>query len=132
MLVRDSFTCLANGGARLADILASRFDWLGSSMNKRIVKSYQDITVAEVTQSDGERVVNRAYSVGVATDPRALRQFRDLGSARDYFDGLVLQPAQLHHFCTATSPLGGAYWKRQEADAVATPAIQILIERMPV
>ena len=64
---------------------------LGSSMNKRIVKSYQDITVAEVTQSDGERVVNRAYSVGVATDPRALRQFRDLGSARDYFDGLVLR-----------------------------------------
>jgi hypothetical protein len=64
---------------------------LGSSMNKRIVKSYQDITVAEVTQSDGERVINRAYSVGVATDPRALKQFRDLGSARDYFDELVLQ-----------------------------------------
>jgi hypothetical protein len=60
-------------------------------MNKRIVKSYQDITVAEVTQSDGERVINRAYSVGVTTDPRALRQFRDLGSARDYFDELVLQ-----------------------------------------
>jgi hypothetical protein len=58
-------------------------------MNKRIVKSYQDITVAEVTQSDGERVINRAYSVGVATDPRALRRFRDLGSVRDYFNELV-------------------------------------------
>jgi hypothetical protein len=72
-------------------MLVPRFDRLGSSMNKRIVKSYQDITVAEITHSDGEGVTNRAYSVRVATDPSALRQFRDLGSARDHFDGLVSQ-----------------------------------------
>jgi hypothetical protein len=64
---------------------------LAESMNKRTVKSYQDITVTEVTQSDGEGIIKRAYSVRVATDPSALRQFSDLGSARDYFDELVLR-----------------------------------------
>jgi hypothetical protein len=59
-------------------------------MNKRIVRSYQDITVTEITQSD-RKITNRAYSVRVATDPEALRQFRDLGAARDYFDELVLR-----------------------------------------
>jgi hypothetical protein len=60
-------------------------------MNKRIVRSYQDITVTEITQSEGETIIDRAYSVRIATDPRALRQFRDLNAARDYFDDLVLQ-----------------------------------------
>jgi len=82
---------LANGGLSLLIDLRCDSIRLGPSMNKRVVKSYLDITVAEITQSDGERVTNRAYSVGVATDPSALRQFRALGSARDYFDELVLQ-----------------------------------------
>ena len=89
MLVGDNFTSSANGGLGLPIYLRCDSVRLGSYMNKRIVKSYQDR--AEVTQSDGERVINRAYSVGVATDPWALRQFRDLGSARDYFDELVLK-----------------------------------------
>ena len=91
MPVGDSFTFWVNGGLSLLIGLRCDSIWLGSSMNKRVVKSYLDITVAEITQSGGERVTNRAYSVGVATDPSALRQFRDLGSARDYFDELVLQ-----------------------------------------
>lgn len=67
-------------------------------MNKRTVKSYQDITVTEITQSDGE-TTNRTYSVRIATDPRALRQFRDLNAARAYFDDLVLQ--RLNHIISA-------------------------------
>ena len=82
---------LANGGLSLLIDLRCDSIRLGPSMNKRVVKSYLDITVAEITQSGGERVTNRAYSVGVATDPSALRQFRDLGSARDYFHNLVVR-----------------------------------------
>jgi hypothetical protein len=44
-----------------------------------------------VAQPGREKTVNRTYAVRIATDPRAMREFRDLNAARDYFDGLVLQ-----------------------------------------
>jgi hypothetical protein len=64
---------------------------LGSPINKCVVRSYQDITITEVAQPGREKTVNRTYAVRIATDPRAMREFRDLDAARDYFDGLVLQ-----------------------------------------
>jgi hypothetical protein len=60
-------------------------------MNKRIVKSYQDITVTEVIQSGGADTVSRAYLVRVATQPKALSQFVDFDAACIYFEELVLQ-----------------------------------------
>jgi hypothetical protein len=68
-------------------------------MNKRIVKSYQDITVTEVIESDAEDGVNRAYVVRVATQPKALHQFGDFDAACIYFDELVLQ--RLNRIATA-------------------------------
>ena len=32
-------------------------------MSKRIVKAFGDITLTEVTQSDGKKILSRAYSV---------------------------------------------------------------------
>lgn len=58
---------------------------------KRIVKSYEDITVTEVTLSDGQKVISRAYSVRVAGDPTALKQFGDLGAADTYYEELILK-----------------------------------------
>jgi hypothetical protein len=43
---------------------------LASSMNKRIVKSYQDISIAEVTQCDSDNIANCAYLVRVDTNTR--------------------------------------------------------------
>jgi hypothetical protein len=60
-------------------------------MNKRVVKSYQDITVTEVIQSDGAYTVSRAYLVRVATQPKALNRFADFEAAIIYFEELVLQ-----------------------------------------
>lgn len=57
-------------------------------MNKRIVKSYQDIAVIAVVRS---HAANRAYLVRVATKRTARRLFADLDAARMYFDALVLQ-----------------------------------------
>jgi hypothetical protein len=50
----------------------------------RLLKHYQDITVTEVL-SEGDRT----FTVRVATNPRAQRQFDDLSAADSYFDELV-------------------------------------------
>lgn len=64
----------------------------GESMTTRIIKSHQDITLTEVTQSDGNKIINRAYSVRTARDPTASKQFGDMGAANVYFDQLIMHP----------------------------------------
>lgn len=60
-------------------------------MKTRIVRSYQDIALIEVSDFDSAKIINRAFSVRVASDQKALRQFRDLNAARNYFADLVLR-----------------------------------------
>ena len=77
---------------RSANIPALRFSIrLGAAMNKRIVKAYQDITITEVLEPDGDNTVNRAYLVRAAAEPKALQRFADLDAACIYFDVLVLR-----------------------------------------
>lgn len=59
-------------------------------MAKRVVRSYEDITLTEVTLSDGRRVINRAYSVRTRNPPDQ-RSFGAMGAAGVYFDELVLR-----------------------------------------
>jgi hypothetical protein len=59
-------------------------------MSKRIAKAYQDITLTEVTQSDGKKIVSRAYSVRAGNDPTAAKQFSDMGAAESYFEELII------------------------------------------
>jgi hypothetical protein len=58
---------------------------------KRIVKSHEDITMTEVTVSDGKTIVSRAYSVRADRDPSGTKQFGDMGAADTYFEELILQ-----------------------------------------
>jgi hypothetical protein len=58
-------------------------------MTKRILKSYADLRLTEVTLSDGRNIIERAYSVR-STDPAEQRSFGDMGSAGAYFDELIL------------------------------------------
>ena len=58
-------------------------------MTKRIIKSHEDITLTEVTQSDGKNIISRAYSVRAASDPTATKQFSDMGAADTYFEQLI-------------------------------------------
>ena len=60
-------------------------------MSSRVVKFYNDITMTEVTQSDGKEVINRAYSVRAQDDPTSPRTFGDMASAETYFEELLLQ-----------------------------------------
>jgi hypothetical protein len=60
-------------------------------MNKRVVKSHQDIAAAEIIQSDGPDTVSRVYLVRVATQPKSLNRFADFDAACIYFEELVLQ-----------------------------------------
>jgi hypothetical protein len=57
-------------------------------MTKQILKSREGVTLTEVTQSDGNRIINRAYSV-LTGIPREHRTFGDLGSAEAYFEQVV-------------------------------------------
>jgi hypothetical protein len=59
-------------------------------MAKRILKSYEDVTLTEVTLPSDQGIVSRAYSVRTA-DPTETRQFGDMGSAETYFEEQVLK-----------------------------------------
>lgn len=59
-------------------------------MSKRIIKADEDITLTEVTQSDGKRVLSRAYSVRAGNDPTAAKQFSDMGAAEGYLEELII------------------------------------------
>lgn len=58
---------------------------------RRVVKSHEDITMTEVTQSDGKTIIDRAYSVRDRSDPTSTQSFGDMGAADTYFDELVLR-----------------------------------------
>jgi hypothetical protein len=60
-------------------------------MANKIVKTDGDVSMAEVTQTDGQTVLNRAYSVTSKSDPTARQSFGDMGSADTYFEKLQLQ-----------------------------------------
>ena len=59
-------------------------------MATRLLKSHEGITLTEVTQSDGQREINRAYSVRTK-DPTEHRTFGDMGSAETYFEERLLR-----------------------------------------
>jgi hypothetical protein len=59
-------------------------------MATKIVKVRGNIQLLEVTQSDGTKIITRAYSVGTRGGIDH-KQFSDMGSAGAYFDNLVLQ-----------------------------------------
>jgi hypothetical protein len=60
-------------------------------MTKRIIKSHHDVTLTEVTQSDGKNIISRAYSVRAASNPTATKDFGDMGAADTYFEQLIQQ-----------------------------------------
>lgn len=59
-------------------------------MKKRVLKSYETITLTEVTSSDGRSILNRAYSVK-NENPATTRSFGDMASAETYFEQLLLE-----------------------------------------
>jgi hypothetical protein len=59
-------------------------------MGYRILKEGSGVTLSEVTLSDGEREINRAYSVRVDRAPTKHRSFGDMVSAETYFAEQVL------------------------------------------
>jgi hypothetical protein len=59
-------------------------------MAKRILKSYEDVTLTEVTLPSGQGTVSRAYSVRTS-HPADVRQFGNMGSAETYFEEQVLK-----------------------------------------
>jgi hypothetical protein len=52
----------------------------------RLLKHYEDITASEILSED-----DRTFTVRVATNPRAQRQFDDLSAADSYLDELVFK-----------------------------------------
>ena len=59
-------------------------------MAKRTLRVHGDIRLVEVTQSDGTKIITRAYAVGTR-NPSDHQTFGDMGSAGAYFDVLVLR-----------------------------------------
>ena len=62
-----------------------------SARDAMLPLGHDDISLTEVTLSDGKNIVSRAYSVRAASDPTASKQFGDMGAADTYFDQLVMQ-----------------------------------------
>jgi len=58
---------------------------------QRIVKAYEDITMAEAAPPDGHRAMSPVYSVRVESDPASTQRFADMGAADIYFEELVLR-----------------------------------------
>jgi hypothetical protein len=59
-------------------------------MGDRVLKKESGVTLTEVTLSDGEREINRAYSIRVDHAPTKHRSFGDMRSAETYYAEQVL------------------------------------------